>query len=584
MVISHIRCFSALATLLAGPLFFLGGPAAAQTASPPVLLIRSGYTVAPDGSIYVFDSVMTPVINASGQIAFYATLSGPSSRVGIVAGTPGALQIVAKNGDAAPSGGNFSTLNYPVLNSAGQVAFFANTSVSGGGIFARTPGFPATTAALVGTATPATGNYAVLNNPVLNASGQVAFLARTSFDDFAIFAGTPGTALTTVALQGTASPSGGTFNQVTTPALNSAGKVLFRASLNGSTSSYGLFFGTPGTTLTPVALSSSTSPAGGIFGLLSSTPTVNAAGQVAFISDRNGNSSSAIFAGTPGTTLTSVALQGNAAPAGGNYNNFANLELNAAGQVALVANLTGGSSTQGVFVGTPGQPLQTIALNGSAAPSSSGATYNGMGYLALNASGQVAFISNLSGAGVNFSNDTGLYAGSPGNVVKIAREGDTVDIDPTAGVDNRIVSGISFYTSTGFITVGSGGEDGRPVSFNDSGALVYRLDFSGGDSGIFMSSIAPVSTPGDHNQNGKVDAADYALWRKSPGTYGGSPTGYDTWRANFGQPPGSGSGTAGSASTAVPEPTASVLLLSMVAGLSFLRRRAVLPSQKVVRA
>ena len=88
---------------------------------------------------------------------------------------------------------------------------------------------------------------------------------------------------------------------------------------------------------------------------------------------------------------------------------------------------------------------------------------------------------------------------------------------------------------------------------------------------------------GDYNNNGKVDAADYVLWRKSPSTYGGNPTGYNTWRANFGQPPGSGSGTAGSASTAVPEPTASVLLLSTVVGLSFLRRRAVLPSQKVVR-
>src|SRR4051812_29596022 len=125
MVISHVRCFSVLATLLAGYLFFLNEPVAAQTASPPILLIRSGYTPAPDGSTYVFDSIMTPVINASGQIAFYANLVGLSSPVGIVAGTPGALQIVGKQGDAAPSGGNYSGFNYPLLNSAGQVAFLA---------------------------------------------------------------------------------------------------------------------------------------------------------------------------------------------------------------------------------------------------------------------------------------------------------------------------------------------------------------------------------------------------------------------------------------------------------------------------
>ena len=57
-----------------------------------------------------------------------------------------------------------------------------------------------------------------------------------------------------------------------------------------------------------------------------------------------------------------------------------------------------------------------------------------------------------------------------------------------------------------------------------------------------------VSLAGDYNQNGKVDAADYVLWRKSPDTYGGNPAGYNTWCANFGQPP--------------PKRTASVLLLS----------------------
>src|ERR1700704_375492 len=116
MVISHIRCFSALATLLAGPLFFLHGPVAAQTASPPVILINSGFTTAPDGSIYVLDSVMVPVINASGQIAFRAILSGTSSSTGIIAGTPGPLQIVARGGDAPPSRGNFNVLNHAEVN------------------------------------------------------------------------------------------------------------------------------------------------------------------------------------------------------------------------------------------------------------------------------------------------------------------------------------------------------------------------------------------------------------------------------------------------------------------------------------
>src|SRR3954470_17541943 len=63
-------------------------------------------------------------------------------------------------------------------------------------------------------------------------------------------------------------------------------------------------------------------------------------------------------------------------------------------------------------------------------------------------------------------------------------------------------------------------------------------------------------TPGDYNGDGKVDAADYVTWRTNPSSFGGDPAGYDTWRANFGNPPGSGL----SAGT-VPEPAAASLLI-----------------------
>ena len=67
---------------------------------------------------------------------------------------------------------------------------------------------------------------------------------------------------------------------------------------------------------------------------------------------------------------------------------------------------------------------------------------------------------------------------------------------------------------------------------------------------------------GDYNSNGKVDAADYVVWRKALNTttvLPNDPTGgtigttqYNTWRANFGNGSGAGSGAA------VPEPTALV--------------------------
>jgi hypothetical protein len=73
--------------------------------------------------------------------------------------------------------------------------------------------------------------------------------------------------------------------------------------------------------------------------------------------------------------------------------------------------------------------------------------------------------------------------------------------------------------------------------------------------------IAPVAAglPGDHNKDGKVDAADYVAWRKLPSTFEGDPAGYDNWRENFGSmAPGSGG------SGAVPEPS-SVYSVSLIA-------------------
>jgi hypothetical protein len=81
--------------------------------------------------------------------------------------------------------------------------------------------------------------------------------------------------------------------------------------------------------------------------------------------------------------------------------------------------------------------------------------------------------------------------------------------------------------------------------------LQFRFDMPTGLSfvGSVDYSTSP-SLPGDYNGNGRVDAADYVLWRKNPGAFGGDPAGYNTWRTNFGRTSGSGSGAA----AAAPEP------------------------------
>jgi hypothetical protein len=84
---------------------------------------------------------------------------------------------------------------------------------------------------------------------------------------------------------------------------------------------------------------------------------------------------------------------------------------------------------------------------------------------------------------------------------------------------------------------------------------------------------------GDYNSNGVVDPADYVLWRKNNNTAvtlpndatpGTDNTDYDTWRAQFGQTAGSGSGEL--ANTAVPEPASYMFAVVVVMLLSAWRK------------
>ncbi len=89
----------------------------------------------------------------------------------------------------------------------------------------------------------------------------------------------------------------------------------------------------------------------------------------------------------------------------------------------------------------------------------------------------------------------------------------------------------------------------------------------------------PPGVPGDYNNNGKVDAADYVLWRNggplanevnAPGTVNAAD--YTAWRARFGNTSGSGGGAI-VLGGAVPEPTGAVLvLLGGAAAACFFRR------------
>ena len=87
------------------------------------------------------------------------------------------------------------------------------------------------------------------------------------------------------------------------------------------------------------------------------------------------------------------------------------------------------------------------------------------------------------------------------------------------------------------------------------------------DQIVTYINVAPAGVNGDFNDDGKVDAADYVVWRKLQGTSTTLPNDngiggvvgtqhYNLWRTNFGRVGGSGG------QAAVPEPTIVVLLSS----------------------
>ena len=80
----------------------------------------------------------------------------------------------------------------------------------------------------------------------------------------------------------------------------------------------------------------------------------------------------------------------------------------------------------------------------------------------------------------------------------------------------------------------------------------YAVNYgSGTNSQVTLTLGGPVGVPGDYNQNGTVDAADYVIWRKKvgPGSLqneGGISPGfvdaadYNFWRSRFGATSGAG--------------------------------------------
>jgi hypothetical protein len=166
-----------------------------------------------------------------------------------------------------------------------------------------------------------------------------------------------------------------------------------------------------------------------------------------------------------------------------------------------------------------------------------------------------------------------LYVFDPANNYNLLTDADGVDLSLSSQTAREIALDeegnlfISAFDST--ITYIPASMAQNPASITDNSSVFWYQSTSAATSfvGFDIGFGDVVDLIGDYNNDGKVDAADYVVWRKN--NINGQQ-GYDDWKMNFGAP--DGGGNALGAAGAVPEPAAIALLLIGLAGLCHARR------------
>ena len=422
------------------------------------------------------------VLNNAGQTAFLASITGDTRTLGVYRSSSGSeLSPIALLGQSATGAGagTFSDFGFlPVLNDVGQTAFFAR--IAGGsstqGIYRSSSGSALSAIALQGQSAQGAflGTFSGFSEPVLNDAGQTAFFASIAggFSSSGIYrSSSDGGPFTAIAKEGQSATGAGagTFAGFLCPVLNEAGQTAFAATITGGTSLRGIYrSSSDASTLTPISLQgqSATGASAGTFqGFLS--PVLNDVGQTAFIASiTGGTSTQGVYrSSNDGNALTVIALQGqSAAGAGaGTFSSLSNLVLNETGQAAFAANIIGGTSSRGLYLGdgrdTVAAQLQGAALAGKTVSSLI------MSAGSLNRHGQLAYRATFTdGTEGNFVYTPALrwretFSGSWDNAehwtlgIAPASVHD-VSIDPAVALT---VTGPAGNASVRSLTVGSGG-------------------------------------------------------------------------------------------------------------------------------
>jgi hypothetical protein len=206
----------------------------------------------------------------------------------------------------------------------------------------------------------------------------------------------------------------------------------------------------------------------------------------------------------------------------------------------------------------------------------------GSGAVTVDPSGTLAGTGSIEGdvanSGTIAPGDETLTPGTltlPDNVTNLADSRWLIGLDGTTAGRVDIGGDLDLSAVDSLDVIGSG--TGPWVIATYGGTLMGTFDNVTPGFSVDYDTIGQIILDGaallagDYNGDGRVNAADYVVWRKDPANNGGDPDGYDTWRQHYGDPaPGGGALQAGGL---VPEPASLLLLLAAVAGLTLSRPR-----------
>ena len=331
--------------------------------------------------------IRTFKVTGSGNcVGFVIRRAGGHSSVAVHNLANSVSSILATDGEAAPgiNGGRIRILNTNSVflkedcSAAIPVTLLGGSAASTTAILGSIPGSGLYKIAVAGDPGPGATTISSITNPsfdsvLFNPSGKVAFIGRSQPGNTLTLFLWNGASLDKIAAVGDAVP-GGTLSNITDFALNGSDEVAFRAQVNAN-SLAGIFIGAPGGPISKAALQGDAGPGASTF-LGFSKISFNDLGQVAFKASLSGGPAGGLFVSSSAGSPTTIALDGTAAPAGGNYSvsgTQPDILINSQEDVVFRSSLTGGSSDSGYFIKRgPSAPVEAIALQGSPAPGTLG--------------------------------------------------------------------------------------------------------------------------------------------------------------------------------------------------------------------